>query len=258
MTAFTDEEFAASADADGTKFGHSLLAAGRRPCPVLATSMEQRACKRILDVTVAGALLLVLSPVLVLVALAIVLDSRGSVFYRSARVGRNGKPLTMLKFRKMRDDLPGLPITTATDPRYTRIGRWLATSKLDEAPQLWNVLCGDMALVGPRPEDPQFVVEREHDYHAILQVPQGLTGLSQLAFYAESEILDPTDPMTHYRERIWPGKIALDSLYASRATIWWDLRILMWSARRAVFRTPVAVHRETGSLSPRRRSPTLS
>jgi lipopolysaccharide/colanic/teichoic acid biosynthesis glycosyltransferase len=198
-------------------------------------------------------LLLTLLPILIVVALAIRVESPGPTLYRSLRIGRGGRRFSMLKFRKMHEDTAGLPITTAADPRYTRIGRWLMRSKLDEVPQLWNVLRGDMTLVGPRPEDPLFVDERPYDYHAILLAPQGVTGLSQLAFYTEADILDPSDPLAHYRDAIWPGKIALDHLYVAEATIWWDLRILFWSAVRTVTRRPVAVHRQTGAITLRHR-----
>jgi lipopolysaccharide/colanic/teichoic acid biosynthesis glycosyltransferase len=209
--------------------------------------------KRLLDVFGAGLLLLVVLPLLVICALAIKLDSRGPVFYRARRVGRGGRPLRMLKFRKMHADATGPALTARHDDRFTRVGRFLARTKLDEIPQLWNVLRGDMSLVGPRPEDPLFVTLEEDAFREIVSVPPGITGLSQLAFAKEGEILDPNDALGHYTERLLPQKIALDRLYASRRSIWMDLSILFWTFLIVVSRGDVAVCRRTGSLGLRRR-----
>lgn len=219
----------------------------------LVTRRSRRIAKRAVDIVVSGTLLIALLPVNGLVALAILIDSGTPILYRSRRVGRGGREFGMVKFRKMRDDISGPPLTTAHDPRYTRIGPWLTRTKLDELPQLWNVLVGQMSLVGPRPEDPQFVAERSEDYETILLVRQGITGLSQLAFYDEAELLDREDPVADYRERIWPAKIALDRLYISQANLRWDLRIIAWSVWCWALRRPVAVDRESGALSARRR-----
>jgi len=124
--------------------------------------------KRLLDITVAALALVVLSPLIALLALAVKLDSRGPVFFRCTRVGRGGRHLAMLKFRKMRDGVSGPPLTAAQDDRFTRIGRFLANTKLDEIPQLWNVLRGGMGLVGPRPEDPAIVDLHREQYAEIL------------------------------------------------------------------------------------------
>src|SRR5205823_1367512 len=126
-------------------------------------------------------------------ALAIRLESRGSVLYRCRRVGQGGHEFSMLKFRKMQRDAAGGPLTAADDERFTRIGKLLAKTKLDEVPQLWNVLRGTMSLVGPRPEDPSFVSMLVSEYEQILRIKPGITGLSQLAFARETEILDPAD-----------------------------------------------------------------
>lgn len=214
---------------------------------------RQRTLKRAFDVVVALVLFCVLLPLMAVIALAVVLDSPGPVLYRCERIGQRGRRFAVLKFRKMYDDDQGLPVSTASDPRYTRLGRWLARAKLDELPQLWNVLIGEMSLVGPRPEDPAFVAERRRDYETILAVKQGITGLSQLAFFDEAGILDPDDPITDYRARIWPQKIALDHMYVERATLAWDLRILYWTVASVLLRRPVAVHRSTGRIGLRRR-----
>jgi lipopolysaccharide/colanic/teichoic acid biosynthesis glycosyltransferase len=209
--------------------------------------------KRGLDVVAASAILVIASPLFLLVVVAVALDGPGGVFYRCARVGRHGRPLSMLKFRKMHDGAAGVALTVANDPRFTRTGRLLARTKLDELPQLWNVLRGDMSLVGPRPEDPGFVDRRPSDYAEILRVRPGITGLCQLAFAREGEIIDPDNPVEDYVSRLLPQKIALDCLYVRRRSTLMDLRILAWTAVAVILRRNVAVNRSTGKLSRRRR-----
>ena len=217
------------------------------------TDAVQAAVKRAVDVLVAVLVLAIALPVIAVVALAVVLDSRGPVFYRAARVGRGGRELRMLKFRKMHHNASGAPLTMSEDVRFTRIGRLLARTKIDELPQLWHVLRGDMSLIGPRPEDPGFVAERPDDYDEILRVRPGITGLSQIAFAEESEILCKVDPLSHYRSRIFPQKIRLDRMYAASPSIRMDLRILFWTCAAVVLRRQVAVHRESGRMNLRRR-----
>jgi lipopolysaccharide/colanic/teichoic acid biosynthesis glycosyltransferase len=236
--------------------GASVRQPSRRRPKTISSSRSPRAAKRALDLTVSGAVLLLMLPVVVFVALAIVIDSRGPVFFTCERVGRGGAPFRMRKFRKMRQDASGPPLTTDDDPRFTRMGRWLTKTKLDELPQLWHVFRGDMSLVGPRPEHPSFVADYPDDYDVILSGKQGITGLSQLAFFEETRILDAEDPIGHYRDRIWPQKIGLDRLYVERATFFWDVRILFWTVAGCLLRTPVAVNRRTGELGIRRRWPT--
>ena len=211
------------------------------------------AIKRAIDVSIAFCALVALSPLFVLLAVLIVLDSRGPVFYRAERVGFRGQPLAMLKFRKMHRTAGGAALTTADDDRLTRIGRWLARTKLDELPQLWHVLRGQMSLVGPRPESPSFVERFREDYEVILTTRPGLTGFSQLAFAREGAILDPEDPQGHYLDRLLPQKVGLDRMYASRLSTRRDLRILVATFMTVFLRQPVAVHRETGHLTRRRR-----
>jgi lipopolysaccharide/colanic/teichoic acid biosynthesis glycosyltransferase len=221
--------------------------------PSRASMLVQRALKRGVDVLVATTVLVLTVPLVALVALLIVLDSRGPVFYRAARVGRGGRELRMLKFRKMHHNASGAPLTMSEDARFTRIGGLLARTKIDELPQLWHVLRGEMSLIGPRPEDPAFVAERATEYRHILAVRPGITGLSQIAFAEESEILDKIDPMAHYRSRIFPQKIRLDRLYASRPTLRMDFSILFWTLAAVLLRRQVAVHRESGRMNLRRR-----
>jgi lipopolysaccharide/colanic/teichoic acid biosynthesis glycosyltransferase len=216
-------------------------------------SLVDRALKRTIDVAFAATLLVLASPAIAVLALAIKLDSPGPVFYRCLRVGRGGRVLHMLKFRKMRDDASGPALTAPDDARFTRLGQFLARTKLDELPQLWNVLTGEMSLVGPRPEDPAFVELNQNAYSMILEVRPGITGLSQLAFASESDVLDPDDRLGHYVGRILPQKIGMDQLYASRRSLGMDLKILWWTLRAVVGGRDVAVHRETGRLT--RRAP---
>jgi lipopolysaccharide/colanic/teichoic acid biosynthesis glycosyltransferase len=196
---------------------------------------------------------MVLAPVVLIIAIAIKVDSRGPIFYRSVRVGRHGAEFAMIKFRKMYDGAIGSALTAADDGRFTRVGRVLARTKLDELPQLFNVLIGQMSIVGPRPEDARFVALEAETYRTILSVRPGITGLSQLAFARESEVLDPSDRVGHYVRAIFPQKLALDMLYATRRSIRLDLRILAWTALAVVAHREVAVNRESGKLTRRHR-----
>ena len=217
-----------------------------------------RSSKRALDVLLSGCLLLMLLPLMAIVALVVRMESPGSVFYRCARVGTRFRRLEVLKFRKMVDDAAGPALTAADDPRFTRCGRWLAATKLDELPQLWNVLKGEMSLVGPRPEDAQFVALHRSEYEVILAVKPGITGLSQLAFAREAAILDSLDRTTGYVERVLPAKVEMDLLYVRRVSLAMDIRILAWTALAVLLRVDVAVNRESGRLSLRRRPGTRS
>jgi lipopolysaccharide/colanic/teichoic acid biosynthesis glycosyltransferase len=218
------------------------------------TGALRAALKRTIDVTVALLGLIVLAPLLLLIALLIVLDSPGPVFYRADRAGFRGRPLRMLKFRKMRPDARGGALTVADDERLTRLGAWLVRSKLDELPQLWHVVRGEMSLVGPRPESPEHVERFPAAYEVILRVRPGLTGYTQLAFAREESILDTRDPYTHYVTRLLPQKVELDRLYATRWGTRRDLRILGATIVTVVLRQPVAVDRATGRLTLRRRA----
>ena len=211
--------------------------------------------KRLADVVVSGALLVVALPVVLVVAAAIRLDSGGPVFFRCRRVGFRGSDLQMLKFRKMRNGASGAAVTLSGDERFTRVGRVLARAKIDELPQLWHVLTGEMTLVGPRPEDPEFVALRSSDYAAILEVKPGITGLCQLAFAKESELLDEHDSVRDYVDRLLPQKTELDLLYVDRRSLLMDLSILGWTGIAVLLRRDVAVDRSTGKLRLRRRAP---
>jgi lipopolysaccharide/colanic/teichoic acid biosynthesis glycosyltransferase len=205
-----------------------------------------------MDIGIAATGLLVLAPLFVMIALAVVLESGRPVFYRANRVGLRRAPLRMLKFRKMTVGAAGCALTTRADARLTRVGRILARSRLDELPQLWHVLRGEMSLVGPRPEDPRFVARHPREYDVILSVRPGLTGWTQIAFADECEILRSVDPLAHYMEEILPQKVALDRMYATAPRLGRDAQIIWWTFVTVALRRPVAVHRSTGTM--RRRS----
>jgi lipopolysaccharide/colanic/teichoic acid biosynthesis glycosyltransferase len=206
-----------------------------------------------MDIALSALALLLLSPLFAVIALLVVLDSPGPVFFRADRVGFRGRPLRMLKFRKMRTGASGVALTVAGDERLTRLGAWLVRTKLDELPQLWHVLRGEMSLVGPRPESPNFVARFRTDYDVILRVRPGITGYTQLAFAREGAILDPNDPQGHYVQTLLPQKVGLDRLYASRVSIRRDISILVATFVTLVLRQPVAVHRDTAAITLRRR-----
>ena len=226
--------------------------AGRRHAARQA-GLADRVAKRTLDVVVSALLLAVMAFPILICAVAIKLDSRGPVFYRASRAGYRGRTLRLLKFRKMVDGATGDALTGVADPRFTRMGGFLARTKLDEVPQLWNVLRGEMSLVGPRPEDPGFVALHPHEYDVILTVRPGVTGLCQLAFAKESEILDPGDRLGHYVAEILPQKVRLDTLYALTRSFRGDFRILLWTVMPVLLRVDVAVNRKSGDLTVRRR-----
>jgi lipopolysaccharide/colanic/teichoic acid biosynthesis glycosyltransferase len=173
---------------------------------------------------------LVLLPALLvgaITALLIFIDSPGSVFYRSTRVGRNGRPFQMLKFRKMRNTAQGGPLTIGEDERFTPIGGFLAMTKLDELPQLWNVIKGEMHLVGPRPEVPEFVARYPEEYRELLSVLPGITGPAAVEYASESHLLSlHHDPVRFYEESIMPRKIGIDLHYIRTRTLRGDLKIL--------------------------------
>jgi lipopolysaccharide/colanic/teichoic acid biosynthesis glycosyltransferase len=211
------------------------------------------AAKRAIDVLVASCMLLVFAVPIALLVLLIRIDSPGPGFYRCRRIGFRGREFGMLKFRKMHRDAAGGALTAVDDERFTRLGRFLANTKLDEVPQLWNVIKGDMSLVGPRPEDPGFVQADADAYREICTVRPGITGLSQLAFAKESEILDPEESEQHYVSQIFPQKVRMDRLYAEQRSLGMDFRIIAWTVAAVVFGRAVAVHRETGQMNVRRR-----
>jgi lipopolysaccharide/colanic/teichoic acid biosynthesis glycosyltransferase len=201
---------------------------------------------------VAAGLLLALAPLILIVALMIRLECSGPSFYRCPRVGRGGREFGMLKFRKMHNGAQGPALASWDDERFTRLGPFLSRTKLDEIPQLWNVLRGQMSLIGPRPEDASFVDLHSAEFHVIHGVRPGMTGLSQLAFASESSLLDGVDRCQFYVERLLPQKVGIDRLYVARRSLSMDLRIFAWTVC-VLLGIAVAVDRQSGRLSVRRR-----
>jgi lipopolysaccharide/colanic/teichoic acid biosynthesis glycosyltransferase len=191
--------------------------------------------KRLFDLLGAAVALLLLSPLLLVLAVLIKVDTPGPVFFRQERVGRYGRPFRIHKFRTMVVDAPqrGLALTVGADPRITRSGSWLRRTRLDELPQLIDVLVGHMSLVGPRPEVPRYV---QHYPPALrdraLAVRPGITDPSSLEFLDEGELLAAaSDPEREYIDRILPRKLQAAADYAARATLWTDLRVIARTVR---------------------------
>jgi lipopolysaccharide/colanic/teichoic acid biosynthesis glycosyltransferase len=186
--------------------------------------------KRLLDISAALLGLLVTSPILLMSALAIKLTSRGPVLFRQERVGQNFRPFRINKFRSMVVDAPnqGRAITAGADPRITGIGHFLRKTKLDELPQLWNVLVGEMSLVGPRPEVAKYVELFHQDYEEILLVRPGITDPASIEFRNESELLgQAADPEVEYVRNILPRKITLSRTYIRERSFLGDLGIIL-------------------------------
>jgi lipopolysaccharide/colanic/teichoic acid biosynthesis glycosyltransferase len=196
---------------------------------VAPESLSSRSAKRALDIGVAGVLLLALVPVIVVAALAVKLESSGPVFYRAARVGKGGRRLAVLKFRKMRAGASGTPLTLAGDARFTRIGRFLAATHIDEIPQLWQVLAGQMSLIGPRPEDARFVELHREEFERILKVRPGISGWTQLVFIDETRLIGSEDAMASYVSQLLPRKVEFDLLYSSKRRFVHDVKLLLWT-----------------------------
>ena len=172
---------------------------------------------------------MLLSPLFCWIALWIKLTSPGPVFYRAMRVGQDGRSFRLYKFRSMivGTDRQGPCITATGDPRITRVGRFLRRAKLDELPQLLNVLKGEMSLVGPRPEDPRYVALYTPEQRRVLAVRPGITSAASLAFRHEEQLLAGEDWETHYRARVLPDKLALDLAYLARRTLLSDFALIL-------------------------------
>jgi len=185
--------------------------------------------KRTFDFIIAAISLILMAPLLAVVALMVKLTSPGPVLFRQERVGRGGRPFTILKFRTMVAEAPklGRPITCGDDPRITRFGRFLRKTKLDELPQLFNVLRGEMSLVGPRPEVPRYVKMFAADYNEILQVRPGITDLASIKYRDEATVLAAAAaPEEEYVRRVLPEKIRLAKFYVRRQSLRLDLAII--------------------------------
>jgi lipopolysaccharide/colanic/teichoic acid biosynthesis glycosyltransferase len=196
----------------------------------------QHISRRCLDVAGSVLGLVVLSPLFVLIALGIKLESKGPVFYRASRLGRFGKPFSMLKFRSMKinADRTGAPITPNGDPRVTRLGVYLRKYKFDELPQLFNVLTGEMSLVGPRPEAAFYYrYYTEAEKQQILSVRPGMTDYGSLLFHDEGKILaGAADPVKTYLEQIREMKVKAQLEYIRDQSLVTDIMVICRTVSR--------------------------
>jgi len=182
--------------------------------------------RRLLDLAVSAAGLLFLSPLFAILAIAVKVSSPGPAFHRGERIGRGGKPFRLYKFRSMRVAEGGAAITRAGDPRVTAVGRFLRRTKLDELPQLINVLTGDMSLVGPRPEAPRYVEMYDEEQRRILAARPGITSPASLLYRSEEEQLVGPEWERLYVETIMPAKLRIDLEYLEDRTLVSDLRVI--------------------------------
>jgi lipopolysaccharide/colanic/teichoic acid biosynthesis glycosyltransferase len=193
--------------------------------------------RRLVEAAVSFVALVALAPVFAVVAALIKLDSAGPVLFKQRRIGRNFKPFDICKFRSMVVNAPceGGPITAGSDPRITRSGRLLRATKIDELPQLINVMKGDMSLVGPRPEVPKYVDLFRSDYQDILAVRPGITDLACLKYPDEAAILGhAAHPEEYYVSVMMPDKIRLAKEYLKRRSILFDLLLILRTFSRIV------------------------
>lgn len=186
--------------------------------------------KRLFDILVSLLILTVFFPFGILISLAIALESRGGIFYRQERVGKNGRLFRLWKFRTMRvnADKSGKLTVGMRDPRITRVGYFIRKSKIDEFPQFLNVLSGEMSIVGPRPEVQEYVDLYTPDQRMILSVKPGITDYASLEYFKENELLGQSDnPRETYIHEIMPAKIELNKKYIANPTLSQDIKI-MW------------------------------
>jgi len=187
--------------------------------------------------------LVLLAPVFLVAAIAVVINDGSPVMFRHKRVGRWGRPFELLKFRSMYRGRLGSQITAGGDPRVTRVGRVLRRYKIDELPQLWNVLRGDMSLIGPRPEAPAYVDHDDATWQCVLGVPPGITDLASLIYRDEEKVLAGSeDPERYYREHVLPDKLRLNLHYIDTSCFRTDLSLLFWTVWYSV--SPAQFDRE--------------
>ena len=184
---------------------------------------------RLVDLISSSLGIVLLSPLFIVISLLIKISSPGPVFYRGLRVGKNGEPFRLNKFRTMvaGADWNGPGITAAGDSRITSVGRWLRDYKIDELLQLINVFKGDMALVGPRPEDPRYVELYTEEQRKVLRVKPGITSLASLRYRSEETVLVGPKWEQTYLKKVLPDKLAIELQYLETRTIWKDLAIIL-------------------------------
>lgn len=201
--------------------------------------MHSALTKRLFDLAVSGSALLIFLPVMAIVAIVIRLDTSGPILFRQTRVGRYGRSFTIFKYRTMTDRPAalGYEITLHRDPRITRSGAFLRHWKLDELPQLWNVLRGEMSIVGPRPEVPKYVeLYPQSERDIVLSVRPGITDPASIKYRSEADILaGAADPERMYREVILPDKLALAVNYARHVSVRRDVGIILRTVLRVAF-----------------------
>lgn len=205
--------------------------------------------KRIFDLCLVIPGLILLSPVLLLLALCVKLDSRGPIFFRQIRTGFKGKPFSILKFRSMivNAEKQGLQITASGDSRITRVGRILRKTKLDELPQLFNVARGEMSLVGPRPEVPRYTQLYTPEQAQVLDYLPGITDPASIAFRHEESILAASEnPDETYVQKIMPEKIRINLEYQKQADVFTDLLV--------IFRTFTSIFTRSSATPPKLRT----
>lgn len=184
--------------------------------------------KRIFDFISSLVVVILFFPFFIIIAIWILLDSPGGIFYKQIRVGKDGKEFTLLKFRSMTvgADKQGL-ITVGNDSRVTRSGRFIRKTKIDEFPQLINILKGDMSVVGPRPEVPKYVALYTEDQKKVLSVRPGLTDLASLKYFDEQKLLgESADPEKTYRNEIMPKKLELNLQYLAKQSLLLDFKLI--------------------------------
>jgi lipopolysaccharide/colanic/teichoic acid biosynthesis glycosyltransferase len=187
--------------------------------------------KRSVDVVLAGFLFAVTLPVLAIAAIVIKLDSEGPVIFHQARMGRGFRRFQLLKLRTMRFCGEGSAYTLGADSRITRVGHWLRWLKFDELPQLWNVLRGDMSIVGPRPVIPELTMEFRWEYERLLQVRPGLTDPATIKYCREAELLALIpEPLRYFKTVVTPDKLHISLDYLAKATVWSDFGVMVATA----------------------------
>jgi len=187
--------------------------------------------KRILDIALSGILLILTFPLVAIAAVVIKMESGDPAVFCQLRTGRGFKAFRLFKLRTMRCCCAGSAYTLGSDPRITRAGRWLRRFKIDELPQLWNVLCGDMSMVGPRPVIPELTQEFRGSYERLLTVRPGLTDPATLKYCREAEILAlVSDPLSHFMTVVTPDKLRISDAYLENASVWSDMRVLLDTA----------------------------
>lgn len=185
--------------------------------------------KRIFDILASGIGIIILSPILIIIAIVIKLDSEGEILFKQKRVGKNEKCFNIFKFRTMVTNAESLgkQITVGKDSRITKVGAFLRKYKLDELPQLFNVFLGDMSLVGPRPEVPRYVALYTEKQKEVLKVKPGITDLASLKYSDENDVLaDIEEPETYYIDVIMQDKLKLNLEYIEKSNIFLDISII--------------------------------